>query len=70
MSNHFHLLLKIGKGEDLSALMKGVCQSYAFHYKRRRHFSGYLFQNRYKSILIEKDEYLMECGRYIERNPI
>ncbi|MDP3790667.1 MAG: transposase [Candidatus Omnitrophota bacterium] len=69
MSNHFHLLLKIAKGEELSFLMKGICQTYAFHYKRKHHFSGYLFQNRYKSILIEKDEYLMECGRYIERNP-
>jgi putative transposase len=70
MANHFHLLLKIAKGSDLSMLMKGICQSYAFYYKRERSFSGYLFQNRYKSILIEKDEYLMECGRYIELNPV
>jgi hypothetical protein len=37
-----------------------------FHYKRRYKLSGYLFQNRYKNIPIIKDEYLMECGRYIE----
>lgn len=70
MANHFHLLLRIEKGEELSALMKGISQTYAFHYKREHHFSGYLFQDRYKSIPIEKDEYLMECGRYIERNPV
>ena len=70
MSNHFHLLLKISKGSDLKFLMKGICQSYSFHYKRHYKLSGYLFQNRYKNIPIAKDEYLMECGRYIERNPV
>jgi putative transposase len=29
-----------------------------------------VFQNRYKSLAIEKDSYLLECGRYIERNPL
>jgi len=31
---------------------------------------GYLFQGRYKALLIEDDGYLLECGRYIERNPL
>lgn len=70
MPNHFHLLLKIKRGDDLKFLMKGICQSYSFHYKRGYKLSGYLFQNRYKNIPIFKDEYLMECGRYIERNPV
>lgn len=70
MLNHFHLLLKIANGADLPVLMKGICQSYSFHYKRHYKLSGYLFQNRYKSIPILKDSYLMECGRYIERNPV
>ena len=70
MSNHFHLLFKITKGEDLPHLMKAISQAYAFYYKKRYCLSGYLFQNRYKSIAIAKDEYLLECGRYIERNPV
>ncbi|MCL5072121.1 MAG: transposase [Actinobacteria bacterium] len=70
MSNHFHLLLRIYKGNELSLFMKGICQSYAFNYKRKYQLSGYLFQNRYKSIFIDKDSYLMECARYIERNPV
>lgn len=70
MSNHFHLLMKVSKGEDLPIIMKGVCQSYAFYFKKEYRLSGYLFQNRYKSIIIEKDEYLLECARYIERNPV
>ncbi|MBU0605515.1 MAG: transposase [Candidatus Omnitrophica bacterium] len=70
MPNHFHLLLKIRKGDKLKLLMKGISQTYSFHYKRCYGLSGYLFQNRYKNIPITKDEYLMECGRYIERNPV
>lgn len=31
---------------------------------------GHVYQNRYKSFLIEDDAYLLECGRYIERNPL
>lgn len=70
MINHFHLLLKIDKADYLPTAMKGICQSYAHHYKRKYGRIGYLFQNRYKSIPVEKDEYLSECARYIERNPI
>ena len=70
MVNHFHFLMRIEKAQDLPCIMKGICQSYANYYKRKYIRIGYLFQNRYKSILIEKDEYLLECARYIERNPL
>ncbi|MFA5094153.1 MAG: transposase [Candidatus Omnitrophota bacterium] len=70
MPNHFHLLIKIANAEDMSRLMKGVCQSYANYYKMKYEHIGYLFQNRYKSILIDDDSYLLECARYIERNPV
>ncbi len=70
MPNHFHLLMKIGKADELSPLMKGICQSYANYYRNTYEHVGYLFQNRYKSIFIEDDSYLLECARYIERNPV
>ncbi len=43
--------------EDMSRLMKGICQSYANYYKMKYEHIGYLFQNRYKSILIDDDSY-------------
>ncbi len=70
MVNHVHLILKIIKKEDLPQLMKGMLQAYSFHFRRKCDYSGYLYEGRYKSICIDKDEYLLECGRYIERNPI
>jgi len=70
MPNHFHLLIKVGRAKELPVIMKGICQSYAHHYKKSYNHSGYLFQNRYKTIHIDRDSYLLECARYIERNPL
>lgn len=70
MANHIHLILKIIKKEDLSQLMKGMLQTYSFYFRRKYDYSGYLYEGRYKSIYIDKDKYLLECGRYIERNPV
>jgi len=70
MSNHLHFLIKIACGNEMSKLMQGVFQSFRFYYKKKYHYSGYLFQGRYKSKLIDKNGYLLECARYIERNPL
>lgn len=70
MPNHLHLLLRISKGTELPSLMQAITQAYAKHYKKKCRFVGNLFQGRYKSPNIDKDEYLLECGRYIERNPL
>lgn len=32
--------------------------------------TGHLFQDRYKSIIISKDNYLLACGSYVELNPV
>ena len=70
MKNHIHILLKIFKKETLAKIMQGVFQSYRFYYRRKYGHTGYLYQGRYKSELIQDDSYLSECGRYIERNPV
>jgi len=70
MSNHLHILIKISHGKDLSKLMQGIFQSFRFYYKKKHEYTGYLFQGRYKSKVIETDTYLLECARYIERNPL
>lgn len=70
MSNHIHMLLKTENGGNLPRILQGITQSYSFHYRRAYNYSGYVYQNRYKSFLIENDSYLLECGRYIERNPL
>ncbi|MBN1526589.1 MAG: transposase [Candidatus Omnitrophica bacterium] len=70
MPNHIHLLLRVSTGIELPRIMQGLNQSYSTHYKRAYKLVGNLFQGRYKSLFIDKDAYLLECGRYIERNPL
>jgi putative transposase len=70
MNNHVHLLAKIFKKEELSKLSQGLFQSYRFYFKRQYDYSGHLYQGRYKSNIIDRDEYLLECARYIETNPL
>lgn len=69
MDNHFHLLLETGK-TGLSEFMRRLLTSYAVYYNTKHKRSGHLFQNRYKSILCDKDRYLLSLIRYIHLNPV
>ena len=69
MTNHFHLLLS-PQAVPLSTLMRKVQTGYALYLNRRYYCTGHLFQNRYKSILCEKDDYWLELIRYIHLNPV
>lgn len=69
MPNHYHIVTELPSPATLSKLIGGVQQVYAARYHFRHNTAGRLFQNRFKSQAIEKDTYLLACGRYIERNP-
>lgn len=70
MKNHFHLLLKVAKGNDLPKLMQYLLLGYSRWYRKRNKYGGHLWEGRYKSPHIEKESYLLECGRFIERTPL
>ena len=70
MPNHYHLLLEFSDGHFLSKAIGASQQIYASYYHRKYSTAGKLFQNRFKSQAIEKDSYLLSCGRYIELNPV
>ena len=69
MDNHFHLLLQLPDAPALSPLLAGLLVSHWHHYRRRYQLVGHLFQGRCKTRALEAEEYLLSCGRYIERNP-
>jgi len=69
MTNHIHILLITG-AMPIAALMRRLLTGYAQDFNRRHKRHGQLFQNRYKSILCEKDPYLLELVRYIHLNPL
>ena len=69
METHVHLLVRSGE-QGISALMRKLLTWYAQYYNRRHRRTGHLFENRYKSILCEEENYLMALVRYIHLNPI
>lgn len=69
MNNHAHLLLRSGVFV-LARYMRRLLTGYAGYYNRRHARTGRLFQNRYKLIVCDEDEYLKELVRYIHLNPI
>jgi putative transposase len=69
MSNHYHLLLETPAG-NLSQIMRHINGAYTTYFNIKRKRSGHLFQGRYKAILVEADEYLVELSRYIHLNPV
>ena len=70
MTNHFHLLVRIKRVEDLPRLMHRLQLNYARYFKREHSFVGHVFQERFRSPLIPQESYYLQCGRYIERNPV
>jgi hypothetical protein len=50
--------------------MQGLQQSYSQYFNLRHHKVGHVFQGRYKAIVCQKDEYLLELVRYIHLNPV
>lgn len=69
LTNHAHILLRSGLN-GISDFMRKLLTGYAIVYNRRHSRHGYLFQNRYKSIICEEENYLLELVRYIHLNPI
>ena len=70
MANHIHLLGQMETGSHLPKLMQYLLFEYSRWYRKQTAYTGHLWQGRYKSPLIQSESYLLECGRYIERNPL
>jgi len=69
MDNHYHLLIETPAG-NLSQIMQHINSAYTTYFNVKRQRSGHLFQGRYKSILVQADEYAKELSRYIHLNPV
>ena len=69
LPNHVHLLVRTGKA-PLANAMRCLLTGYAVGFNRRHKRHGHLFQNRFKSVLVEAERYLLELTRYIHLNPL
>ena len=69
MPNHVHLLIESSR-EPLAKFMQGLQQSYSQYFNLYHRKFGHVFQGRYKAIVCDKDEYLLQLIRYIHLNPV
>jgi putative transposase len=69
MTNHYHLLVMTPEG-NLSNFMRHFNIAYTSSFNRRHNRSGHLYQGRYKSYLVDADNYLKEVSRYLHLNPV
>ncbi|WP_432404161.1 transposase [Wukongibacter sp. M2B1] len=68
MDNHLHLLIEVSK-TPLSKIMQFIQQTYTQYYNKKYDRTGNVFEQRYKAMLCNRDEYLLELIRYIHKNP-
>jgi putative transposase len=72
MPNHWHLILSPINDGDLSKFMGWLTMTHTqrWHAAHKTTGSGHLYQGRYKSFIVQSNEYFLQLMRYVERNPI
>jgi putative transposase len=69
MTNHYHLVIET-PFRTLAKGMHWLNSEYARIFNKRYKRVGHLFQGRYKSILVDEQNYLDEVRRYTVLNPV
>ena len=69
MTNHYHLLIETPRA-NLARIMRHINGVYTQRHNRLKKNDGSLFRGRYKSVLVDEDDYLLQLTRYIHLNPI
>jgi len=70
MPNHVHMIGEPREPKRMAAFMQSLNISYVAYFNKRHKKVGHLWQDRYKSKIITKDDYLRDCIGYIEQNPV
>ena len=70
MPNHIHLIGEIDNKENLAKFMQGINRAYTAYFNKTYRKVGHLWQGRFNSKIITKDEYLITSINYIELNPV
>ncbi len=69
MDNHVHLMISEGV-DDIARVMKRITVSYVYYFNKKYKRIGHLFQDRFRSEVVEDDNYVLSLARYIHQNPV
>ena len=70
MDNHVHLLATPPEVGATGRMMQQLGRRYVGQFNARPTRTGTLWEGRYKACLVDSDEYLLRCSRYIDLNPV
>ncbi len=70
MTNHVHMLLTPHVDHGISSMMQALGRRYVVYINKTYDRTGTLWEGRFKSSLIDSEQYLLTCMRYIELNPV
>lgn len=70
MTNHVHLLVSPQQENSIGKMIQTVGRYYVQYFNHCYHRTGTLWEGRYKATLIDAEQYLLTCMRYIELNPV
>ena len=69
MDNHAHMLIEV-RDIQLSKSMQLIQQTFTQYYNKVNRRTGHVFEQRYKAVLCDKDEYLLSLIKYLHNNPV
>lgn len=70
MTNHVHLLITPDFTDSISRILQHIGRQYVCYVNKTYKRSGTLWEGRHKSSLVDAENYLLACYRYIELNPV
>lgn len=70
MTNHVHLLVTPANPDGIAKMMQSIGRRYVQYINRSYRRTGSLWEGRFKSSLVQAEEYLLTCMRYIELNSV
>lgn len=70
MTNHVHLLATPNKKDGISSMMQALGRRYVRYFNHVYMRTGTLWEGRFKSCVVDAENYLLSCQRYIELNPV
>lgn len=70
MTNHVHLLMTPATVNSISLTMQSIGRRYVQYVNKEYSRTGTLWESRHKASLVDKENYLLHCCRYIELNPV
>jgi len=70
MPNHTHFIIEPTIEGSLSKIMLRLTLAYTWYFNKKYNAVGHVWQGRYKSSLLDRENYFLWCGLYIELNPV